>query len=364
MPQKWPRVGGMIKRWFQRMARWLPVTLLLVLGGCTTLAEKDAEAVRPSAAFSQFFKQLEHDVTAEGLRVEALRATYPAEDFPFGPAPLPRVQAARNNQPELVQTFGTYVQRMVSDPRIASGRAQLVTHAEALQGIQQTYGVPAEVLVALWGIESNFGRNQGAERVIPALVTLAWQSNRPAYFRREALQALRVAEVSGIAPADLRGSWAGALGQCQFMPSNYLKLARDGDGDGRVDIWDNVDDVLASTANYLNERGWQPGVTWRMDVPKAPRLKGVLVNERGLSAPLGVKEWAGRGVPAEILAAFPADAKLRWYQPDKEANGMLLGPNFEVILDWNNSSYFAYSVLALADALAAPPEHGNAEPKE
>lgn len=354
----------MIKRWLQRLARWLPASILLALGGCSTLAEKDTDAARPSAAFGQFFKQLEHAVVTEGLRVEDLRAAYPVEDFPYGPAPLVRVQVARSAQPELVQTFATYVQNMVREPRIAAGRAQLVAHAERLQRIQRDYGVPAEVLVALWGIESNFGKNQGQERVIPALVTLAWQSNRPAYFRREALQALRVAEMSGIATADLRGSWAGALGQCQFMPSNYLQLGRDGDGDGRVDIWDNVDDVLASTANYLQQRGWQAGVPWRVDVPNAPKLKGVLVNERGLSAPLHAKEWAGRGVPAEILAAFPADTKLRWYQPEQHQAGMLLGPNFGVILDWNNSSYFAYSVLALADALAVPPEHGNAEPKE
>lgn len=360
----WLRVAGMIKRWFQSMARWLPASILLALGGCSTLVPNNTETLRPSAAFQRFYAELEQTVQAEGLNPEDLRAAYPAADFPFGPAPVVRVQVARSNQPELVQTFGTYVQRMVSDPRIAAGRAQLVAHAGTLQRIQGAYGVPAEVLVALWGIESNFGRNQGQERVIPALVTLAWESNRPAYFRREALQALRVAEVSGIAPADLRGSWAGALGQCQFMPSNYVKLGRDGDGDGRVDIWDSVDDVLASTAHYLQQRGWQAGVPWRVDVPHTPKLKGLLVNERGLSAPLRAKEWAGRGVPAAVMTKFPADAMVRWYQPEKSGAGMLLGPNFGVILDWNNSSYFAYSVLTLADALAKPPAQANAEQEE
>jgi membrane-bound lytic murein transglycosylase B len=354
----------MIRRWLQRMSRWLPVTILLVLGGCGTVPVEHPQATRPSAAFQDFFRQLERDAKAEGLRAEDLRAAYPAEDFPFGPAPIARVQVARSNQPELVQTFAGYVRSMVSAPRLAAGREQLVAHADALQRIQADYGVPAEVLVALWGIESNFGRNQGRERVIPALVTLAWESNRPAYFRREALQALRVADVSGIAPADLLGSWAGALGQCQFMPSNYLKLGKDGNGDGRVDIWHTVDDVLASAANYLQQRGWQAGVPWRVEVPTAPRLKGVVVNERGLSAPLGAKEWAGRGVPTEVLAKFPKTAKLRWYQPEQNQAGMMLGPNFDLILDWNNSSYFAFSVLTLADALAVAPEPNDAEPKE
>ena len=354
----------MIRRWLQRMSRWLPVTILLVLGGCGTVPVKQVQPSRPSAAFQVFFKQLEVDAKAQGLRAENLRAAYPVEDFPYGPAPIDRVQVARSNQPELVQTFTTYVTKIVSDPRIAIGREQLVAHADTLERIQDDYGVPAEVLVALWGIESNFGKNQGQERVIPALVTLAWESNRPTYFRREALQALRVTEQSGIAPAELRGSWAGAMGQCQFMPSNYLKLGKDGDGDGRVDIWDNIDDVLASTANYLQQRGWQAGLPWRVEVPTIPRLKGVVVNERGLSAPLGAKEWAKRGISDTVLAHFSDNVKLRWYQPEKNQAGMLLGPNFDVILDWNNSSYFAYSVLTLADALAVPPEPNDAKPKE
>jgi membrane-bound lytic murein transglycosylase B len=262
------------------------------------------------------------------------------------------VAKARTNQPEFTQTFATYVGRALAPTRLARGQEKVAENQAILTQIISQTGVPGGVLVALWGLESNYGTQAGNTPIIPALVSLAYSSNRPEYFRKEVFAALQVADKFKLNPRTWVGSWAGASGGPQFMPSNVLAHARDGNGDGKIDLWsqNNPADVLASAANLLRVKGWQPGQPWRVQAPSELKLGGVELNDRGLSEPLTAALWAKRGV---LQTTFQPEDKLRYYRPQPGGPAWLVGPNFQALLNWNNSSYFAFSALTLADTLAA-----------
>jgi membrane-bound lytic murein transglycosylase B len=255
---------------------------------------------------------------------------------------------------------------MLSDARRTQGAALYQQHLPVLMDVEARTGVPGNVMVALWGIESNFGANMGTTPVIPALVTLAWRSPRGEYFAKEAMQALRVAAQQHIEPQALVGSWAGAMGGCQFMPSNYLAYAVDGDGDGSADIWKTPADVFASSGNFLHELGWQQGKPWRVKARATavlPQAAGF--NERGLSKPWAIAQWQRWGVIplGQTFAELGGmDTAVRLYQPmGSEGPLYMLGGNFDVILKWNKSSYFAASVLLLAESIAKNGEMPHVE---
>lgn len=318
------------------------------LASCATTAPQDSAYAPHDAKFDAFFKALETEAKAKGLDASLLRKAYPA-----APAPLASVAKASANQPEFTRTFDAYVGQMLSSVRIARGQELLAQHATELDKVATETGVPQGVMVALWGIESNYGKNQGSTPIIPALVSLAYQSNRAAYFKNELFAALTLAQREGLNPQEWRGSWAGASGQCQFMPSNILRNGRDGNGDGHVDIWqlrgeNGEADVFASTASLLLHKGWQAGQPWRILAPEGLLLNGVKINDRGLSDPLPAAQWEKRGLAQTHYK--PTD-KLRYYQPQAGGPAWMVGPNFQAILNWNNSSYFAFSALSLADTL-------------
>lgn len=327
-----------------------------VLAGCATMPGEESLSQSEFEAFYQSFRM---KVQSEGLRGEALDAAFGGRIAPVG-----AVLSSEKSQPETVRTFSSYVASMLSETRRTKGVALMAEHNTALKRAEAESGVPASVITALWGIESNFGVNQGTHPVIPGLVTLAWKSPRGEFFGREAINALKVAEKEGMDPAMIRGSWAGAMGQCQFMPSTFLKHAKDGDGDGREDIWDNPADVFASAGNYLKALGWKRGTPWRMKANASVRLDDdkTKFNERGLSEPQTIaqwQQWGVVGVGGTFNSFGPPETKTRLYKPLGE-NGPLfmVGPNYDVILGWNRSSYFATSVLLLAESY----ENGGALP--
>jgi membrane-bound lytic murein transglycosylase B len=206
------------------------------------------------------------------------------------------------------------------------------------------------MIVALWGIESNFGGNTGGFDVIPSLATLAYDGRRAAFFRRELLAALRALDDEKIDSSLMRGSWAGAMGQCQFMPTTYLRHAVDHDGDGRRDIWDNEADVFASIANYLVAEGWQGGRIWGREV----RLKRPLPPEEiGLENRRGLAEWSKKGVQTPGGRPLPVAAmEASLIQPDGPGGrSFLVYDNFRALMRWNRSTYFAVSAGLLADRL-------------
>lgn len=235
----------------------------------------------------------------------------------------------------------------------ATGRSLAATHASTLKRIEATYGVPGNIVVAIWGRESGFGRARLPNAVIDVLATKAYASARKDMFRDELIDALKIIERGDISPSQMMGSWAGALGQPQFMPSSYLKYAVDFDGDGHRDIWNSVPDALASIANYLSKRGWQRNRDWGFEV-SIP--SDVSCAQEGPDLARPVADWTRLGIKRISGKAFPSN--------DLSADGMMLvpagrhgpefvvTPNFYVIKEYNNSDLYALFIGNLADRIA------------
>lgn len=300
----------------------------------------------------------EEDAFARFLRdvaEEARRAGVPArvvERALTGLRPLPRVIELDRRQPERRLTFAEYRARIVSEERIARGVEALRRHRGVLERTEARYGVPAQVLVALWGIESAYGRITGDFPVVAALATLTFEGRRARFFRGELLAALRILARGDVEPARLRGSWAGAMGQPQFMPTTYLRHAVDADGDGRADIWDSLPDVFASMANYLRAAGWKPGWRWGRELAPVPASAARHAGP-DRSQPLAAWKRAGlRLADGRPLPEAAIEATL--VLPDgPPAPAFLAYHNFRVLMRWNRSGYFAAAVGLLADAIAA-----------
>jgi membrane-bound lytic murein transglycosylase B len=248
-------------------------------------------------------------------------------------------------------TFAQYVANVVNDTRAERGRALMNEHAALLDQVSATYGVPPSVIVALWGIETSFGQNTGGFKVVDSLATLAYDGRRSAFFRGELLNALKILDTGQITPAQMTGSWAGAMGQNQFMPSSYLTYAVDFNGDGRRDIWRTTADVFGSTANYLARVGWKAGRSWGQQVTLPPGFDPAQAN---LEVRKSVHEWQAVGVRrlngAELPYAEGTGSIILPGGPTGPA--YLIHDNYRAIMKWNRSQYFATSVGILSDRIA------------
>lgn len=277
---------------------------------------------------------------------------------------LPRVVAADRNQAEFVETFATYLSRRATDARVTQGRERMREHRALLERVAAEYGVPAQVVVALWGLESNYGRVLGDVPIFNSLATLACEGRRGEYFTTEFVNALRIVE-RGIEPPEMIGSWAGAIGQTQFMPSTYLSYAIDGDGDGRTDVWGSVPDAIASAANLLKNLGWQAGWRWGREVVLPDDFDYRLAG-RDRRQPLHA--WREQGVRLPGGERVPAlDEPAALLVPSgHDGPAFLVYRNFDVIMRWNRSESFALSVGILSDLVGgsgglhrAPPSDGE-----
>jgi len=266
-------------------------------------------------------------------------------------APIPRVLELDRRQPETTLTFDEYITRVVNPGRVESGRARLQEHREVLARVSQTYNVQPRFIVSLWGIETDFGRLTGNFSIISALATLAYDGRRSAFFREELLNALRIVARGHIAPQELRGSWAGAMGQSQFMPSSYLAYAVDFDGDGKADIWTSRADVFASAANYLSKVGWRGDETWGREVRLPAGFDRALVDHNKVQKAL--PEWQALGVRRADGGDLPTrDLNASVIQPGgADGPSFLIYNNYRVLLRWNRSLYFATAVGFLADRI-------------
>ena len=245
---------------------------------------------------------------------------------------------------------GPILDRVASEERIEQGRRLLEGHRELLAGITARHGIPGSVRVAVWGIESNFGANQGGFPVIRALVTLAYDKRRAAMFRRELIHALRILDQGHISLADMQGSWAGAMGQVQFMPSTFVDFARDGDGDGRKDIWQSPADALESAAGFM-ESAWQPGYIWGRQVQIPSGFDRSLA---GLDTMKPIDEWQALGVRRIDGTALPlADIQGSIVLPSEGPEpAFLIYQNYRAFFRWNRSHFFAITLGHLADRIA------------
>ncbi|GAA3894688.1 lytic murein transglycosylase [Halomonas cibimaris] len=262
-------------------------------------------------------------------------------------------------QPEFVRPIWQYLDTAVSSARVNTGREKLAAHRATARAMQKRYGVPAEVIVAIWGIESNYGRHFGDYSTLDAFATLAFDGRRRDFARQELLAALKIIDAGDIAADDMVGSWAGAMGHTQFIPSSFRAYAVDGDGDGRRDIWGSIPDVMASTANYLKRAGWQPGQPWGTEV----RLPEDF--DYAQTGQLSTAQWRRRGVRAVDGATLPEFAEAKIIVPaGAEGPAFLTGPNFRSILRYNNATSYALAVAKLSDAVAGRRGIVNAWPRE
>lgn len=300
-------------------------------------------SVRATGGFENWLSQLRREALSQGVHQATI-------DTALGHLTLlPNVLKKQQQQPEKLRTLDRYLQQIASPQRIATGREKMAQHKLLLERISRRFQVQPRFIVALWGVESDFGRNSGRTPVVPALATLAFAGQRSDYFRRELLVALRILDEGHVSFEQMKGSWAGAMGQCQFMPWNFLRRAVDFDGDGRRDIWHSAEDVLASIAHFLSKLGWRNDLTWGREVSlpsplghraslKDGQKENLLEWQR-----LGVRRLDGRDLPRRSVQA----TLIR--PPRSGDRAFLVYSNYDVLLKWNRSTSFALAVGQIAD---------------
>jgi membrane-bound lytic murein transglycosylase B len=318
--------------------RRLALSLLLL---CSLLA---APARAAEEDFATWLADLRQDALAQGIRQATLDRAL------AGIEPLPRVIELDRKQPETSITYEDYLARVVTPERRKAARERLAQNRALLTEIGKRYGVQPRFIVALWGIETSFGQATGNFPVIAALATLAYDGRRSAFFRGELINALKIIDAGDIDPKEMKGSWAGAMGQSQFMPSAFLLYAVSYSGDGRRDIWHRREDVFASIANYLSQSGWKGDETWGRPVSLPAGFDSALLGI-GVKKPLG--EWRRLGVRRADGGPLPNRAlSASILRPGGDQGpAILVYDNYRVLLKWNSSNYFASAVGLLADSM-------------
>lgn len=297
-----------------------------------------------SDAFTEWLAELRAEALTLGIRAETLDKAWREMRF------QPLVIELDRKQPESTLTYTQYVERVLPEARIQRGNRLLRKHQTVLQDISKTSGVPARFIIALWGVESDFGRVTGSFSVLSSLATLAYEGRRGAFFRQELLAALQILDEGHILPQEMRGSWAGAMGQSQFLPSSFRRFAVDHDGDGRSDIWSSLPDVFASIANYLARSGWNRDETWGREVT-LPAGFDMTLSDLQIIKPLS--EWQTLGVRRAQGGDLPeASLQASVILPGRdEGPAFLVYNNYRVLMTWNRSHYFATTVGRFADRL-------------
>ena len=304
----------------------------------------EAAEPAPPANFNAWLSQFRREARTEGISEATLSRALDGVRY------RPRVIELDRSQPEFVRPIWQYLDSAVSAQRVTQGREKLAEHRETARRMESRYGVPAEVIVAIWGIESNYGGNFGNFSTLEALATLAYDGRRSDFARGELLAALRIIDAGDIAPDRMIGSWAGAMGHTQFIPSSFEAYAVDGDGDGRRDIWGSIPDVMASTANYLDRAGWQPGQPWGVEVELE---EGFDYAQAELSNRRSTREWSAQGVRPIGDATLPEfEAASVLVPAGARGPAFLVGPNYRAILRYNNATSYALAVGTLADEIA------------
>ncbi len=333
-------------------------TLALVVAAvavCATAPRQDPRGV----SFAEWL---------EGVRQEAIARGIPEGVVSAALAGLEQPEAVvierDRSQAETVQTLERYLATRVTARARRTGDTMWERHRALLGRVSARYGVAPRVIVAVWGFESNFGRFSGLRPTIPALATLAWDPRRPGLFRRELFSALEILAHGDIDQDRMRGSWAGAMGQTQFMPSSYLDFAEDFDGDGRRDIWDSDADVFASIANYLAAHGWHDGERWGREVvlsreaerraAEVPRRDGTCSATRTMSVARPLADWQAMGVRLPGGGHLPVSSSLDASLVSGSSRRFLVYRNYDALLDYNCAHSYAVGVGLLSDALRAP----------
>ena len=313
----------------------------------------------PQPPFQDWLAAVRAEALTRGIRETTLDQAF------TGLEQVPTVIERDRTQAEIVQTLDGYLAQRISKRVVLTAQTMRLTHRDVLKEVSEKYGVPASVLVSIWGLESNFGRFSGVRPTVATLATLAYDPRRSTMFRRELFDALKILDSGDVEPAAMRGSWAGALGQPQFMPSSFLLYAQDFDGDGKRDIWASTPDVFASIANYLSAHGWNRQQTWGREVrvsagalaalsDSAPVQTEGCLARRQMTLPLPLATWKKIGVTTLTGRALPAadiDASL----VSGVTRHFLVYPNYQALLEYNCVNAYGLSVGLLADRASAQP---------
>ena len=327
----------------------------------------------PQPPFDEWLKTLRDEAKTRGIKDATLDAAF------AGLEPLPVVLERDRTQAEIVQTLERYLETRVSPAVVRTAREKRKEQAATLAKVSAKYGVPPGILIAVWGLESNFGRFSGVRPTIQTLATLAYDPRRSAMFREELFDALSILDNGDVEPAAMRGSWAGALGQPQFMPSSFLLYSQDFDGDGRRDIWRSTADVFASIGNFLSAKGWTRDQPWgrEVHVPEttlqavaqtAPFQTEGCLARRQMTVPMPLTEWKKMGVRSRTGAPLP-DASINASLVSGGKRHFLVFPNYQALLEYNCVNAYGISVGLLADAsapaaaAAAPASKGTKKSK-
>jgi membrane-bound lytic murein transglycosylase B len=315
-----------------------------------------AESTRPS--FSEWLAGVRTEALARGIRQEIVdQALTDIRE------PLPVVIERDRAQAEVILPLEAYISRRVTPKVVKMGREVFARHRTLLEEVGSAYGVSPRIIASIWGLESNFGLFSGRRPTVTVLATLAWDPRRSAFFRGELFHALEILNHGDIELARMRGSWAGAMGQVQFMPSSYLEYAEDYDGDGRRDIWSSPADVFASIANYLSGHGWDEGEGWGREVAVSKNSASRIASDikrrtgncqatRDMTAMLPLTRWTELGVRlpnGAALAAKGPDAAL----VSGATRHFLVSGNYDAVLGYNCAHSYALSVGLLADAIGS-----------
>jgi membrane-bound lytic murein transglycosylase B len=304
--------------------------------------------LRPTLAadsFQGFLNGVRTDARKQGISSATLDAAF------RGIAPNQKVLERDRHQPEFTMTWDRYRALVINDQRVVNGREAWKQNRALLGQVQSRYGVDPRIILGIWGLESSFGTTIGSFNVIEALATLAWEGRRASFFRAELLAALKILEAGDISPARMTGSYAGAMGQPQFMPTSFVRYAVDFDGDGKRDIWNDRADVFGSIANYLAKSGWRGGEIWGVRAVVAQNFDASLAGREFRRSP---PEWSRLGVRADARAWPGADAPAALVLPDSVNGGdtgdaFLVGANFFAIRRYNPSDFYALGVALLGD---------------
>ena len=292
--------------------------------------------------FVDFIKKVSLEAIDNGISINVIK------DFKEHAQFIPRVIELDKSQPEFKLTLDQYLKRVVTPLRIKRANKKYQQNKKKIIEISNFYGVQPRFLIALWGIETDFGKQTGGFSVISSLSTLAYEGRRHDYFKKELFNALKIIDSGHISLKKMTGSWAGAMGQCQFMPSSFLNYAKDWDRNGTKDIWNSKSDVFASTANYLKKVGWSNKTTWGRKV-----YLGDFSQKFNKKKSLTLIEWSNMGILNLNKKKIPQLLlKARLIIPDNYGNhGFLVYNNFNSLLNWNRSNYFAIAVGKLSDSI-------------
>jgi membrane-bound lytic murein transglycosylase B len=311
------------------------------------------EEARPD--FSEFLSKIKEQAVAAGVSTATVDAALTNLE------PLEIVVERDRTQAEVVLTIDQYISRRLTRSFLRTAAEKSREHRQALSAISKKYGVSSSVLVAVWGMESNFGRFTGTRPTVQAIATLAWEGRRRAFFTSELIDALQILDKGYIELGQMKGSWAGAMGQTQFMPSSYLAHAQDYDGDGRRDIWTTLPDVFASIASYMVAYGWKDDQIWGREVKLPPggavklassvgfRQSGCRA-ERDLSVPIPLAKWQSLGVRTSAGAALPKVARNASLL-SAGSKSYLVYSNYDALLGYNCAHAYALAVGLLSDRL-------------